>query len=266
MNKIQVNHEVPICMLPNSHTFNDYEFILPHYLDMYSGYRDYMIKAKDDGRFIIMDNSLHELGSPYSEERLLYWVYKLKPNQFIVPDEWEDSSKTLYNARKWKDISLPEGTEKIAVVQFQKYQELVSLYLNLKDLGYKKIAFSYGASFYKNYYPHPNKELYGSLARVNTILTLLKEGVIKDEDRIHLLGCFVPQEFSWYKGIKQIESIDTSNPVMAGINDVTYKPFGLNKKPDVKIDDVINISPDILSLSLGNIMYNVEQFKLINSL
>ena len=35
-------------------------------------------------------------------------------------------------------------------------------------------------------------------------------GDIKQDDRIHLLGCAVPQEFGWYKDINCIESIDTS--------------------------------------------------------
>ncbi len=41
-----------------------------------------------------MDNSLHELGEAYSTDRLMYWVNKLEPNEFIVPDVWEDYSSS----------------------------------------------------------------------------------------------------------------------------------------------------------------------------
>ena len=43
---------------------------------------------KKQGRYIIMDNSLHELGKAYNHERLLHWITELEPNEFIVPDVW----------------------------------------------------------------------------------------------------------------------------------------------------------------------------------
>lgn len=67
-----VAHEVPICLLEQSRQYNNYEYILPHLLDKFSAYKDYMLQAKKDGRYIIMDNSLHELGVPYNDERLLF--------------------------------------------------------------------------------------------------------------------------------------------------------------------------------------------------
>ena len=50
------------------------------------------------GRYIIMDNSLHELGEAYDTDRLLYWVNELKPDEFIVPDVWEDYEESVVNA------------------------------------------------------------------------------------------------------------------------------------------------------------------------
>lgn len=263
---MKVFHESPICMMHLLKPHTDGEYILPHLLDKFPKYRDYMIQAKQDGRYIIMDNSLHELGQAYSTDRLLHWIEELRPNEFIVPDSWEDPSENLSLAFTWSKIDLPQGVEKMAVVQFQCIEDAYHSYGQIKEMGYKKIAFSYGASFYKEYYSQVNQEMYGSLARVNTILRMIKKGVIGPHDRIHLLGCFVPQEFIWFNGVKQIESIDTSNPIMAGINDIRYHQFGLSKKPTASIDEVIDIDEHVLALSLGNIMYNVEQFKIINRL
>jgi hypothetical protein len=47
---------------------------------------------------------------------------------------------------------------------------------------------------------------------------MIDMGLIGNTDRIHLLGCSLPQEFLYYNDIKQIESIDTSNPVMAAFD------------------------------------------------
>ena len=32
------------------------------------------------GRYIVMDNSLHELGEAYNTERLMYWINELTPD------------------------------------------------------------------------------------------------------------------------------------------------------------------------------------------
>ncbi len=59
---IKVSHEVPICLLEHSLKFNHYDYCLPHLLDQNEQYREFFYKSKAEGRYIIMDNSLHELG------------------------------------------------------------------------------------------------------------------------------------------------------------------------------------------------------------
>ena len=88
--------------------------------------------------------------------------------------------------------------------------------------------------------------------------------LIGNTDRIHLLGCSLPQEFLYYKGIKQVESIDTSNPVMAAFDGTIYNHWGLDSKPKTKIDEVMNGEYD--SDIYSKIEYNTTQFKRINAL
>ena len=61
---VKVSHELPNNMLHMSKEINDYEYCLPHLMDdnlnLYE-YRDHFLQSKKDGRYIIMDNSLHEL-------------------------------------------------------------------------------------------------------------------------------------------------------------------------------------------------------------
>lgn len=80
---IKISHEVPLCLLNRSIEFNDYDYCLPHLLDQYEEYKDFFLQSRDNGRHIMMDNSLHELGVPYSEDRLLYWLDELKPQEFF---------------------------------------------------------------------------------------------------------------------------------------------------------------------------------------
>jgi hypothetical protein len=169
---IKVNHEVPKCLLKDSTQFNDYEFCLPHLLDSDDEYREYFYQAKKEGRYIIMDNSLHELGEAYNHKRLLFWVNELEPEEFIVPDVWEDKTQTLVNAKHFLQFKYPEKTTLVAVVQGKNYIEMYECYYLLKELGYKKIAFSYGASCFNVLITHPNEAKWEALGRISTICSL----------------------------------------------------------------------------------------------
>ena len=262
--KIKVSHEVPFCLLNYSREFNDYDYCLPHLLDQNEEYKAYFIQAKAEGRYIVMDNSLHELGTAYDTERLLHWINVLEPDEFMVPDVWEDKTASIVNARAWSKTELPEGVIKVAVVQAKSFAEALECTHIYKDLGYKKIAYSYGASYYNEIVEHPNKNLGKALGRVKVITDLYKKGILTPYDRVHLLGCQVPQEFGWYQGIKCIESIDTSNPIMAALEGEAYNFYGLIDKPKANMNDYQDIATENVDLDLVD--NNVEMFRLINNL
>ena len=235
--KIKISHEVPLCLLEDSLDFNDYDYALVHLLDKDKDYANFFYKAKKQGRYIILDNSLHELGTAYHDDSLLYWINELKPNEFIVPDVWQDRQGSIKNARKWSKIELPEGVTKVAVVQAIDLMEATACYQDYRDLGYQKIAFSYGAEYYLEHSSHPNKNIAKALGRIQVVSKLHSMNMIKNTDRIHLLGCQVPQEFSWYKDMPFIETIDTSNPIMATLDGTQYGHNGLNDKPKANMND-----------------------------
>jgi hypothetical protein len=181
-----------------------------------------------------------------------------------VPDVWEDKTASIVNARAWSKIELPEGVIKVAVVQAKSFAEALECTHIYKDLGYKKIAYSYGASYYNEIVEHPNKNLGKALGRVKVITDLYKKGILTPYDRVHLLGCQVPQEFGWYQGIKCIESIDTSNPIMAALEGEAYNFYGLIDKPKANMNDYQDIATENVDLDLVD--NNVEMFRLINNL
>ena len=256
---MKISHEVPICLLEDSLWFNDYQYCLPHLLDQSEEYKDFFIRAKQNGVYIIMDNSLHELGHAYDSERLLYWINELKPNEFIVPDVWQDRQGSIKNAREWSKIELPGEVTKVAVVQALNLMEAMACYQDYRDLGYQKIAFSYGADYYKELSNHPNPHLAKALGRIYMISHLYKIRLIKDDHRIHLLGCASPFEFSLYKNTKYIESIDTSNPIMATLDGIKYNNSLSINKPISNMNDNFYITPDKIDYELLN--YNIEMFR-----
>lgn len=256
---VKISHETPLCLLKDSKYFNNYDYALVHLLDESPEYAEYFMESRAEGRHIILDNSLHELGESYGDEGLLKWVDKLRPQEFIIPDVWQDRDASVVNARKWAQIELPEGVEKIAVVQATTIHEASTCYQTYKDLGYKKIAFSYGASYYNDVVPHPNKDLGKALGRLSVLSVLLKTNVITQSDRIHLLGCASPFEFSLYKGYNCIESIDTSNPVMMALEGKKYNNSLNMDKPTANMNNYFNISKSKIDLDL--VLYNVDKFR-----
>lgn len=256
---VKINHEGPRCLLQYSQKYNSYDFCLPHLLDQDEEYKNYFIEAKKQGRYIIMDNSLHELGEAYSNDRLFYWLRELEPNEFIVPDVWEDSIQTRKNAKHWTQYNYPNNTTPVAVVQAISLGEALLCYQTLKDLGYQKIAFSYGASYYQELGEGESDSIKKANGRFQVIKTLFERGIIKKTDRVHLLGCAVPQEFRLYKNMSFIESIDTSNPVMAALDEMKYSEQGLLHKPKANINNHYDMEINKIDLELLN--HNVKMFK-----
>ena len=260
---MKVSHEVPIPYLEKSRFFNDYDYCLPHLLDSSNEYFNYFKESKKQKRFIIMDNSLHELGKPYDSERLWYWMNALKPDEFIVPDYWQDKIATLVSAKSWVQRNYPKKTTPVAVVQASSKSEASECYRILKMQGYKKITFSYGADWYSwqglktvDNEHDDNEFVVKAHGRYNVIKDFYERGIIERSDRVHLLGCNIPQEFAWYKDMPFIESIDTSNPVIHGLAGVKYEEYGLLEKLPHKVDKFEGNSDN-----WEIVLYNVNKFK-----
>ena len=260
---MKVSHEAPILYMKQVRGLIDYDYCLPHLLDENDEYLDYFIESKEMGRYIIMDNSLHELGEPYKEERLWHWLQYLKPDEFIVPDYWQDQIATLVSAKSWLKRNYPKETTPVAVVQAKNKIEARECYRILKYQGYDKVAFSYGADWYYDAglktVPDEfkeNKYITKAHGRYYFIEELYEDNTIKKSDRIHLLGCNIPQEFSWYKDMPFIKTIDTSNPVIHGLSGIKYNDWGLDDKISTKVDKFKGEAEhwDIA-------VYNIQKFK-----
>ena len=264
MKKVLISHEVPFCLLEQSKEFNDYQYALVHLLEENEEYRKHFIQCRDEGIPIYLDNSLHEKGYAIGGDILLKWINILEPECIFVPDVWEDMTGSIVNARRWSTIKVPEKTTKVAVVQAKSLHEAYLCVQTYKDLGYKKIAFSYGAQYYHDLAPHPDKNFGKAIGRFIVLSQMYEDKLLSPTDRVHLLGTASPIEFGLYKNIKCIESIDTSNPIMAGIEKRMYSSLGLSPKPIANMNNYQNVNIDSIEPEL--IEYNVRKFREINGL
>jgi hypothetical protein len=110
--------------------------------------------------------------------------------------------------------------------------------------------------------PHPNIDLGKAIGRFMILSHLQRNKTLLPNDRVHLLGTASPIEFGMYKNMPFIESIDTSNPVMAAIGEIPYTKMGLHAKPLANMNNFQSI--DIESINTDLVKYNIEMFKQIN--
>ena len=195
----------------------------------------------------------------------MLWIDEIKPDEFIVPDVWEDYAASIRNAKQWSKVQLPEGVTKVAVVQAKSMYEAGLCVQAYRDLGYKKIAFSYGAEYYHSEIcPHPNKDLGKAIGRYMVLSTFQNNKTLLPNDRVHLLGTASPIEFGMYKNMPFIESIDTSNPIMAGIEGIPYTKMGLDSKPTANMNNFQD--KPITEDQMKFIEHNIINFRQINGL
>ena len=89
----------------------------------------------------------------------------------------------------------------------------------------------------------------------------MRDGIINKNKPHHLLGCGLPQEFSFYKNsdYNWIYSLDTSNPVVHGLKGIEYKTDGLWSKESQKLFTMIN--SDVTDTQWQDVLVNIQKFR-----
>ena len=256
---IKISHELPLSLLEYSMDWNDYEYCLPHLLDKHADYRQHFLDSRERDRFIICDNGLFE-GVTHTTQDLLEKIDLIKPDIFIVPDEWNDSTITAKNAKHWIQYKMPMRTKLMVVLQGKTVSDIHLLYQQCVDLGYTHFAFNHSSIVYQELGGSENALANQSVGRVLLIQYLLQQKVIKEHHYIHLLGASTPQEFTFYRDALPdlVNSVDTSNPIICGALGIKYTEFGLLEKPKEKIEEFME---ENLDFELEDIIFNINKFK-----
>lgn len=244
---IKTFHEAPKSIFKQVQEITDGDYALVHLFEEDLEYFELFRKAVESGREVILDNSVFELEKAFDPERFVYWINKLKPTYYIVPDVLEDADGTIANMAEWvghwkQEVVL--GPKMIGVVQGKTYKDLVRCYSMMTE-GFKvdKVAISFDYSYYRETVPHPNKLISWALGRVKLLNDFRKDGILREDLPHHLLGCGTPGEGIFYNSpdFDFIDSVDTSNPVVHGLKDILYEgPLGLTTKASEKLYTLIN--------------------------
>ena len=126
-----VSHESPLELLEESLKYNDYQYCLVHLMEENEEYKDWFLNVnKRFGADVLLDNSIFELGESFDPGKYAYWLEKIKPNFYIVPDVLENARETMDKWTEWELMHQPANTNalRIGVVQGKDWNDLVECY------------------------------------------------------------------------------------------------------------------------------------------
>lgn len=256
-----ISHEVPIDMLKRSTSFNDYDYCLLHLTYNHPEYRAFY---KDSKRQVLLDNSLFELGDALTNEQLAAGVLDINPTWYVVPDCLNNKKITISRFTSFKKDYPNLPGKAIGVVQGSNRFDLLDCYVYMSQHA-DKIAIPFDSKAFDEYADDDNELVRWCFGRQLFIQELIDDGLWNYAKPHHLLGCSFAAEFgsSVYKTLN-IESVDTSNPIVAAICDKKYRSIlGLLEKPSIKLCDLIDQAVPKGSALEKLIDYNVKQFRRI---
>lgn len=265
----KIAHEAPLSIATQIREKTDYDYALVHLFENEQYGKEYL-KFFDDslkmGREVILDNSAYELGDSFDFTKFRSWIYRLCPTYYIIPDCPGNYHETMSRGSMWianyrmSDTVL--GVKTIGVVQGSTYEKIVDCYNFWKEKGVDKIAFTFYYPFYEDNKLDDNRFISLMKNRQVLIDKLLKDGIIDTSKKHHLLGCWLPQEFEHYKnGFDWIDSIDTSNPVLHGIEGEKYGKDGILHKSAIKMESLMFKPAKEFKNNMKIIGDNIDIFK-----
>lgn len=264
---MRVSHEVPISFLQESQVFNDYDYCLLHLTYEREEYRSYYKNAVKQGREVLLDNSLFELGDALTLEQVAEGVRDINPTWVVVPDCLNEKDTTIQRFLEWesKYSNLNVGT--IGVVQGKTLSEMIECYKFMSKHA-DKIAIPFDSKAFETLVAggeatKTREELLEvwCQGRQYFVGYLICEGIWDNNKPHHLLGCSYAKEFSNMFYGRYIDTVDTSNPVVAAIKGLKYTMEGLTTKPSIMLCDLIDHQFTEEEKQL--MLYNTTMFKYI---
>lgn len=266
-----IAHEAPISILEAIGDLTDIQYALVHLCAKRPEYYNFFKISLAQGREVMLDNSIFELGTAFDSAKFADYIDELRPTHYIVPDVLEDCEGTIASYHTFtQDYQMLPGM-KIGVVQGKNYDDIVKCYRYMDDNS-DYIAISFDYSLYQ-FIGRSSSNVGGALARLERmcsgryqLIKMLKsDGIWNNKKPHHLLGCSLAKEFSYYTYDRSIRSVDTSNPVVAGLLGQRYMSgIGLRDKSSIMLADLID--SEVNEDQMTDIIYNVEEFKKICSL
>lgn len=257
---IKTFHEAPKSIFRAVQSMTDGDYALVNLFAEDEEYYQMFKEAVRNGREVILDNGVFELGEAWNADQFASWVDRLQPTYYIVPDVLEKGQATIESFFNFIGTHKGLPGKVIGVVQGENMYEFIRCYKAIEPYC-DKVGISFDCSWYRNDMQSGNKWEQLAGGRLKTLIQMDEAGIINRNKPHHLLGVSLPQEMQHYKlyGWKWIDSVDTSNPVVHGLKHIVYSSDGLHDKETQKLYTLINAQVD--SAQLNAIVHNIKQFR-----
>ena len=257
---IKTFHEAPKSIFKTVQRWTDGDYALVNLFAEDEEYFRLFKNAVADGREVILDNGVFELGEAWDADQFAGWVDKLQPTYYIVPDVLEKGEATIESFFNFTRTHKGLPGKVIGVVQGKNLHEFIECYRQIEPYC-DKVGISFDCSWYREGIKSSNKWEQLAGGRLKTLIQMDEAGIINHNKPHHLLGVSLPQEMMHYRmyGWKWIDSVDTSNPVVHGLKHIVYDSMGLHNKETQKLYTLINSSVD--AVQMDDIMHNIRQFR-----
>lgn len=255
---IIISHEVPKQLFEASVYFNDYPYVLGHLLygeEFDSAYVEFYKRQLKDNTFSIIDNSGYEKGSSIPNEILYKLGEEYQPSHIILPDVAFNKEETKKRSLEYIDQYSSKSTPKfIGVIQGQGIEDMFEMYDFYRNLPISLIAVS-GCIV--------ERGDINRLARADYVKALINRFHGDLPIKLHLLGCNHVNEFLHYRNESgNIQSLDTSAPIIYGWNNIEFTIRGLDldiKKPTELLAN--NLDRNLTGEQLSIISNNIRRFR-----
>ena len=255
--------EAPLLWMKEVGKHTDYEYALAHHVLEDPRYVDQFKKVLRKGKEVILDNSAFELGSSFSNEKLMMAYDTISQGGstdkifVIAPDVLGDRLANHKSIVSFvEEVNYLDRSKVYATVQGDTVEERYLSYANLAKEGFSRFTIPSGWHLADGKMIREDEE--------NRSLLLFRiMAFALSHHRFHLLGCtdltYLPK---YNKAFPLIVSLDTSFPVCMALQGNVLTED--SEKPSIKINDVYTLSkPEVLAKKL--IKLNIEAIKALIS-
>lgn len=257
----------PTAYLEKYASQSHFHLVLAHLVDTDDTYANFYAKMSKRGDFIICDNGAFELGESYAPTQLIQLGIKCQADAIVLPDyPFQPASKTVEASQALIDPVKDAGFKTMFVPQSEKgdVEDWIRSYVWAAETPSIDII---GMSILG--IPNALNHIHPGYARVIMTQILIERGLFNYNKYHHYLGLTSgPKlEIPSLIGMNALDSCDSSGPVWAGINGVSYDQetdsLMSRSKIQTKVDFAYPMTDNSWTLACiqGNIDQTLELFK-----
>lgn len=233
---------------------NSYHMILAQHIIGDEKYREFYEERRRKGDFLLLDNGAYEFGQSVNKEVLIKAALLSQPNLLVLPDKRGFKKETIemsYDFLNTLKHEIPKHTRIMAVTQGSNRADWLSCFLqfaNDPDIDTIGISSTHGFLPRETHY----------FSRAETIEYLAENDLIPKGKTIHLCGVGNSGhiELERLKKFEFIEGVDTSAPVIHGLNNVRI----IKNEKYTKILDLLDFDMEVEKSKYPIILENLDLF------